>query len=78
MIKKGQRCYFFTLSLSYLDCEQLYAAGNHKALLMAETGERIQLPTKNLRPFVQSQGIQGRFRLIINDKNKIESFDKVT
>lgn len=77
MIKKGHRCYFFSLSVSYLACKRMYTVGNQKVVLVAETGEKIQLPVTNLRPFVQSQGIQGRFRLIINEKNKIESFDKV-
>ena len=45
--------------------------------MYAESGESIQIPTKNLRPFVTKAGIKGRFRLLIDENNKLKSFEKI-
>lgn len=70
--------YYFTLKASYDMCEKLYFTGSNAVVLRAESGHTVQIPTVNLRPFVTRSGLNGRFRLIINDKNKVESFEKVT
>ncbi|UAA37152.1 DUF2835 domain-containing protein [Paraneptunicella aestuarii] len=69
--------YFFNISLSYPECENLYQPGINSVLIRSESGERVQLPTSNLRPFVSRIGIKGRFRLVINAQNKVESFEKI-
>ncbi|MFT6343143.1 MAG: hypothetical protein ACJAWQ_000188 [Paraglaciecola sp.] len=46
--------------------------------MTAENGKRIQLPVQNLRPHVRPNGIKGRFRLIIDENNKIKSFEIMT
>lgn len=70
--------YFFNLRLSYERCESLYRPGNNSVVVLAENGKRIQLPAKNLRPFVQRNGIQGRFRLLVTPENKIHSLEKIS
>jgi hypothetical protein len=45
--------------------------------MTSDCGKRVQLPVKNLRPFIESHGLRGRFRLVVNDVNKIDSFVKV-
>lgn len=72
------KSYFFRLSLPYHECENLYRPSIPTVLITAETGERVQIPTKNLRPFVGREGLSGRFRLLINSENKIKSFEKVS
>ncbi len=69
--------YHFFLDLSYPQCEKLYVPGNNTALIRAESGERVQLPTSNLRPFVTRTGIKGRFRLVTDAQNKVQSFEKM-
>lgn len=71
------QAYFFNLGVSYAECEMLYSTNSSSAVLTADTGKRIQLPIVNLRPFVDSQGLNGRFRLIIDDQNKVKSFEKI-
>lgn len=73
----SQRTYFFTLEVPYHQCEAFYQPGVNKVVITADSGERIQIPTKNLRPYMQKSGLNGRFRLIINDLNKVISFDKI-
>lgn len=72
-----QNTWYFRLNVSYLECEQLYVPGNNTCLMTAENGARIQVPSKNLRPFVTSTGIKGRFRLITDQNNKLKSFEKI-
>ena len=69
--------FYFTLSLKYELCEQLYVPGINTVVMQAEDGKRIQLPVKNLRPHVSPIGIKGRFRLMIDENNKIKSFEKI-
>jgi hypothetical protein len=69
--------YYFTLSLAYKDCERLYHPGNNSVVITDDKGKRVQLPVKNLRPFVQRDGLHGRFRLVVNGENKVNSFERV-
>lgn len=69
--------YYFQLDLPYAQCLDLYQPGNNVALVRAESGEKVQLPCLNLRPYVSRLGLNGRFRLIIDDNNKVMSFEKV-
>lgn len=70
--------FFFKLALSYERCESLYKPGNNTVIVLADNGKRIQLPAKNLRPFVQRSGLHGRFRLMITANNKIHSLEKIS
>lgn len=70
--------YFFKLALTYERCESLYQPGNNTVIVLAENGKRIQLPAKNLRSFVQRNGLHGRFRLMITASNKIHSLEKIS
>ena len=69
--------FYFTLTLQYELCEQLYKPGNNTVVMTADNGKRIQLPVSNLRPHVSPIGIQGRFRLMIDENNKVKSFEKI-
>ncbi|MCY7293908.1 DUF2835 family protein [Alteromonas sp. a30] len=70
--------FFFSINLSYPECENLYMPGNNSVLIQSESGERVRLPSSNLRPFVTRMGIRGRFRLITDMDNKVSSFEKVS
>jgi hypothetical protein len=69
--------FYFTLSLKYELCEQLYVPGVNTVVMTADNGKRVQLPVTNLRPHVSPIGIKGRFRLMIDENNKVNSFEKV-
>jgi hypothetical protein len=70
--------FYFTLSLKYDLCERLYVPGINSVIVKDDNGKRIQLPVRNLRPHVSPIGIKGRFRLMIDEDNKIMSFEKIT
>jgi hypothetical protein len=69
--------FYFTLSLKYELCERLYVPGIHTVIMTDDNGKRVQLPVKNLRPHVSPIGINGRFRLVTDDNNKMKSFEKI-
>ncbi|PKI00189.1 DUF2835 family protein [Glaciecola sp. 33A] len=70
--------YLFTIKLSYLECESLYLTTVTTAIVTATTGERVQVPSISLRPFIEPTGINGTFCLTINKENKIQSFERVS
>jgi hypothetical protein len=68
--------YYFTLSLPYDRCLYLYQPGKNSVIITSDCGKRVQLPVKNIRPFIQRHGLNGRFHLVINNDNKVVSFKK--
>lgn len=71
------RTYYFSLKASYDQCLKLYEPGNNSVVIVDEQGTKIQIPAKNLRPFVSQAGLWGRFRLQVNSSNKLVSFEKM-
>jgi hypothetical protein len=72
------KTYYFDLDVSYYQCEQLYEPGRNVAIVRAISGERVQLPLSNLRPYTTKTGIQGKFKMIVSDDNKILTFDRIS
>jgi len=77
VIPQNSNVYFFALRVSYLECEMLYQPGYNTVVLTADSGQRVQVPTVRLRPFIQRTGIKGRFRMVTDANNKIMSFEKI-
>ena len=50
--------FYFTLSLKYELCEQLYVPGVNSVVVKTDNGKRVQLPVSNLRPHVSPIGIK--------------------
>ena len=73
----GHQTFILNISVSYAKCEQLYMQGYHTVVVPTIDGKRVQLPSKNLRPFVGPKGIHGRFLLVTDDNNKIVSLQKI-
>ena len=69
--------FFFNLNISYLECRVFYTGQLSNVLLIAENGKTVQVPTHNLRRFVTSTGLKGRYRLLVNHANKIVSFEQI-
>ncbi|MFT7260461.1 MAG: hypothetical protein ACI9MS_002330 [Glaciecola sp.] len=70
--------YLFTISLSYLECENLYLTAVKTVIITATTGERVQIPSFSLRTFIEPTGINGNFCLTVNRENKIQSFERMS
>ncbi|WP_100657357.1 DUF2835 family protein [Alteromonas flava] len=70
--------YEISICVSYAECERLYMQGSNTVVVTTTTGLRVQLPTKNLRPFVGPKGIHARFKLVTTEQNKIVSFTQIS
>jgi hypothetical protein len=46
-------------------------------VMVSESGISVQVPTNRLRQFVTSDGIKGRFRMIVDANKKIKSFERL-
>ncbi|MFT5542915.1 MAG: hypothetical protein ACI97K_001593 [Glaciecola sp.] len=68
--------YIFNIEISYLECENLYSSSIKSVVVAALSGERVQIPSTSLRPFIEPTGIKGRFCLSVSKQNKIQSFTR--
>ncbi|WP_017445982.1 DUF2835 family protein [Gayadomonas joobiniege] len=70
--------YYFSLRMSYSDCLAIYYGQVQHAVLISEEGVRVQLPVSRIRNHIDALGIRGRFRLLIDENNKIVEFVRVS
>ena len=54
-----------------------YRGQARSVLVRAEDGRRIQLPAANLRPFVTARGVQGCFRLLLDDDGRLLEITRI-
>ena len=71
------REYDFSLSLPAAKIEAIYRGNARYILVESNEGLRLQLPAINFRGFVGADGIRGRFRVRIDDANRIQSLDRL-
>ena len=58
--------------------ESIYQGQIKYIIVETDQGLKLQLPAHNFRPFVNSNGIQGRFRLITDEQNKLQKIEKLS
>ena len=71
------RVYFFSVRVPYSQCEALYYTPQTSVVLTDDRGVRVQVPASRMRQFVSRTGISGRFRMIVNQDNKIRAFERI-
>ncbi|APE05160.1 MULTISPECIES: DUF2835 family protein [Alteromonas] len=76
-IEQTDSVFYFSISVPYTQCEALYSPSVPNVVMVAESGVRVQVPTGRLRQFITSDGVKGRFRMIVNQQNKIKSFERI-
>lgn len=69
--------YYFNVKMSYAECESLYLGHVKYIVMTADTGERVQVPAVNVRSFIDTRGFVGRFRLSVDDSNKIQELIRI-
>jgi hypothetical protein len=67
--------YLFHLNINYHQCIALYQ-DKTQAILLAESGEKVQMPIENLRRMITRDGLVGKYELVTHNK-KITSFKKL-
>ena len=70
-ISQTDSVFYFSINAPYKQCEVLYIPSMPDVVMVSESGLSVQVPTNRLRQFVTSDGIKGRFRMIIDANKKI-------
>jgi hypothetical protein len=69
----NKRKHYFSVCMSYSECEDLYRHQIKYLVVNSNEGVRIRLPKQNMQKFVKPSGLHGNFELIIDQNNKIKS-----
>lgn len=71
------RRYFFNASLSAEQCYGYYRGDIKYVIVTADNGERIQLQFRHFQPYVDINGLRGRFRLTLADNDSFVALEKI-
>ena len=71
------KTYQFSLYLSAAKTESIYQGQVKYIIVETDQGIKLQLPAHNFRPFVNSNGIRGSFRLVTDDQNQVKKIEKI-
>lgn len=69
--------YYFSVSMSYAECENLYHDQIKYLVVTSTEGKRIQLPKQNMHKFVTLNGLHGVFVMEVDRNNKIQNISKI-
>lgn len=69
--------YEFSLALSASETERIYRGDGRYILVETDAGLSLRLSAGNFRPFVDCNGIHGRFRVRIDDSNRLQKLERV-
>lgn len=70
--------YVFSISMSYQEFTEIYYGGAAQQLVVTSvSGTRIAIPAGRMVPFVDSQGVHGRFRLQVDEHHKFVGLQRL-
>nr|WP_086938602.1 DUF2835 family protein [Thaumasiovibrio occultus] len=72
------RTFTFHLAIDYQTYLNVYAGSAKTILVQSDQGLRLQLPANRFQSFVSHNGLRGRFKVIINQDNKIVEILRVS
>jgi hypothetical protein len=61
----------FQLHITAEEFLRYYRGTAQAVIVRSDDGRRIQLPARNFRPFLTESGISGRFRIRLDDNNRL-------
>jgi hypothetical protein len=67
----------FVIRILPEDVLRYYQGIASQVLVRAEDGRRIRFPFHHLRPFVGSDGVSGRFEMLLDDGNKCMGINRL-
>ncbi len=66
-----------TLSISADQLQAYYAGAARSVAVRANDGRMIHFPVAILRPFVDRNGVRGRFQIEFDDNNKFVAIERL-
>ena len=67
----------FTLQLTYDKYLKVYQGAAKNVSVIADDGRRIAFPARNIQSFLNKDGINGYFEMILTAENKFVSIKKL-
>ena len=71
------KVHYFQIRISPDEWLRYYKGTADAVIVTAMSGLRISIPAAHFRPFTTFMGIQGLFRLILNDQDKFVQLDQL-
>ena len=73
----GESIFFIQLDISASEFHHYYAQNINSVSTISHNGQRIQFPASVLQPFVTHSGVQGQFKIIIDENAKLKSILRI-
>jgi len=67
----------FSLKIPQSEMLRLYQGSAKNLVVTLSSGQRVQLPLINFRPFINDLGLYGSFEVIFTDEHKLVSLKKL-
>ncbi|MBK1718486.1 DUF2835 domain-containing protein [Thiocystis violacea] len=70
--------FYFSLDISASEYLRYYQGSARRVLVRAHDARSLSIPAANLRPFVTSAGVKGRFCLTVDQDHRLISLERQT
>ena len=68
---------YFSLNVSREQALRYYQGTAKIVIVTAHTGQKLQFPAEHIRPFIEQNGIQGRFSIQFDNANKLIALNRI-
>lgn len=69
--------YYFSVYITYSEFQRLYSGSASTVVVSTEQGLTLQLPAIKLRPYLSQLGIRGRFKLTVDNNNRMLNLEAI-
>jgi len=67
----------FSLNISQSDILRYYQGNAKNLVVTLDSGQRVQLPLINFRPFISDLGLKGQFEVVFTPEHKLVSLNQL-
>ena len=68
--------FYFNLEITASEYLRYYQGAAGRVMIRVQDGRSLSLPAANLRRFVTTEGVRGRFCLTVDDHNRLVSLER--
>ncbi|VAW92243.1 hypothetical protein MNBD_GAMMA23-282 [hydrothermal vent metagenome] len=78
MVQRNMDSIFYIhLNITSAEFEHYYAQNINSVIATSHDGQRVQFPANILRPFITAAGVQGMFKLVMDENTKLKSINRI-
>ncbi|MGF1732325.1 DUF2835 domain-containing protein [Photobacterium kasasachensis] len=71
------KSYTFSVYISYQSYLNHYSGAASTVVVVTDNGLKLQLPASRFRPFLSQLGVKGRFRITVNNQNRLDTLEQI-